>query len=74
MSNFDDECEFHPIVRVDDVDDLIAVEQVILNRIRGTFHRVGRAREWFHTADRAALREMVLFAMAESGIDYEILI
>lgn len=56
---FSGKVRFLPLVRVspEKLDDL---EGAVLQALMARFERVGRAREWFDTADREAVAEIVL--------------
>lgn len=56
---FSGEVRFIPLVRVSP-EKLDQLEGAVLQALMARFSRVGRAREWFETADREAVAEIVL--------------
>jgi hypothetical protein len=63
---FGGQVRFVPLVSVqpDKLDDL---EGIVLQELMGRFNRVGRAREWFDTAEREVVAEIVLAAAGRLG-------
>lgn len=59
LNTFGGEVEFLPIIAVP-AERLAQVEREILLEMNARFARVGRATEWFNTADREAMRTVVL--------------
>jgi hypothetical protein len=63
-NTFNREVEFVPLVEVA-LDYLDAVEAAVLLEIGRRYSRVGRAAEWFDTADRQAIAELVRQVVAQ---------
>lgn len=69
LSNFDNEVEFVPVVAIDR-EKLDHAEQLILKAVITHYKRVGRAREWFQTADRERIIGIITKTLNEHGVDY----
>ena len=68
---FHGEVEFIPLAIVADPNELTRVWQNLLDRIHAEFDRVGQARQWFHTEDRARMKEIVRDVLGASGVDHQ---
>jgi hypothetical protein len=73
LSNFDNEVVFVPIAIVDNVSNLKDVEDLILDRLKSRFQRVGRAREWFDTKDRTEFVSIIKSTLLSSSVDHELI-
>lgn len=70
VGNFDGEVEFIPVVTVS-ADQLAKAEHHILQAMRQEFSTVGRAREWFDTAERQRVIDVVIATLDACRFDYE---
>ena len=72
FSNFGSEAEFIPIAIIER-EHVVVAEELIKHAIKIEFSRIGYAHEWFDTVDRDRIREIVIYTLATSEIEYEII-
>ena len=70
IKDFDNEVVFKPIVVIEP-NLLKEAEDAIKANIKHHYHTVGNAREWFDTADRTRIIDIILQTVAELGIKHE---
>ena len=70
--NFDNEVDFIPLVAIDR-NKLKEIENKVLNRIKDEFTRVGRAREWFDTNNKARIISILISTLNHENVEYEFL-
>ena len=69
LGNFNNEVEFIPIALID-ARHLEHAEKLIICAISIEFAKVGRAREWFNTANRQRISEIINSTLSASGIEH----
>ena len=72
QGTFHNEVEFHPIVILNTVDNVITLEKLLVPVIKERYKRVGFAREWFDTDDHESVIKIIVDVVKKSGVDYEL--
>ena len=70
ISNFDNKVIFKPIAIIPN-NQLEIAEKKVLKVMGRRFHKVGHSREWFQTANRQKVIDIVFNVLDMSGLDYE---